>query len=181
MTSWPISTPTLKDTSDQASASRGRPNSFSTEANPKPWMRPKKPAKSGRASRAGARAPRPAPAVAGNHEQIVGADDHDRERDERLDDPCRRAEDVERRQRQRDAVPDRERRDDQRQAPERAAEEQQADQEQDVVRADQDVLDARRDERPDHRPSALRRPGEEPHAMGASAVRMLCWRSAPSS
>src|SRR5262249_35086791 len=40
MKSWPISTPTLKENSDQPSASRGRPNSRSTFAKPKPCTRP---------------------------------------------------------------------------------------------------------------------------------------------
>ena len=63
----------------------------------------------------------------------------------------------------RDAVPDRESGNDQRQAPQRCRREQQADQKKHVVRANQDVLDTRRDERPDHRPPPLRRPGKEPH------------------
>jgi hypothetical protein len=50
-TSCPSSTPTLKPKSDQPSASRGSPNSRSTDAKPKPWTRPKSPAIHGRRSR----------------------------------------------------------------------------------------------------------------------------------
>ena len=57
-------------------------------------------------------------------------------------------------ERQRDAVAEGEGRDDQAEAAERAAEEQQADQEQDVVRADHDVVDAGRHERRQHRGDA---------------------------
>ena len=53
---------------------------------------------------------------------------------------------FERRQRQRDAVRDGERGDDQRQPPDRAAEQQQSDQEQQMVGPDQDVVDAGRHE-----------------------------------
>ncbi len=38
--SWPTSTPRLKANSDHPSAACGRPNSFSTDAKPKPWIRP---------------------------------------------------------------------------------------------------------------------------------------------
>ena len=92
-------------------------------------------------------------------EQVVRADDDDRQRDQRLDESRRRRDDVERRQRQRDAVADRERRHDQREPRQCAAEQQQADQEQDVVGADQDVLDPREHERLDDRPAALHAAG----------------------
>ena len=75
-------------------------------------------------------------------QQVVGADVDDAERDRRLDDPRRRRHEVERRQRQRDAVRDRERGDDQRELADRAAEQQQADQKQQVIGPDQDVMDA---------------------------------------
>ena len=93
---------------------------------------------------------------AAKHQQIVGADDDDGQRDQGFDESRRRRDDVERRERERDAVADRERRHDQRQPRQRAAEEQQADQEQDVIGPDQDVLDAGDDERLHDRPSALR-------------------------
>ena len=64
----------------------------------------------------------------------------------------RRREDVQRRQRQRDAVRDRERGHDRNQLADRPAEQQQADEEQQVIGADQDVMDARR-----HEPLARRR------------------------
>ena len=55
---------------------------------------------------------------------------------------------VERRQRQRDAVRDRERRDDDDELADGAAEQQQPDQEEQVVRTDQDVIDAGRQHSP---------------------------------
>ena len=93
----------------------------------------------------------------------------------------RRRHDVERRQRQRDAVPDREGRDDAEQAPPAAAEEQQADQEQDVIRPDQDVMDSRRDERLHHRHRTLRRAEVIGVLVASLALKMTCWRSSPSS
>ena len=104
---------------------------------------------------------RGSPPVA-DHEEVVGAHHDDRERNQRLDNPARWAEDVERRQRERDAVPDGEGGHDQREPFERAARQQQADQEQHMVRTDQDVFDTREHEGPDHRPAALGGPGEEP-------------------
>ena len=62
---------------------------------------------------------------------------------------------FERRQRQRDAVRHRESRHDEQQPPERAAEQEQADQEQQMIRADEDVMDPRRQELPDDRERAL--------------------------
>ena len=64
---------------------------------------------------------------------------------------------FERRQRQRDAVADRERRDDLRARHQRTAEQQQSDQEQDVIGPDQDVVNAGGDERLHHLDRALRR------------------------
>ena len=93
-------------------------------------------------------------------QQVVGADVDDAQRDRRLDDPRRRGDEVQRRERQRDAVRDGERGDDERQLAERAAEQQQADQEQQVVGADQDVVDAGGQELPDDRERALARAGE---------------------
>jgi len=43
--SWPISTPKLKENSDQPSARPGKFISRSTLAKPKPWMKPKAKAK----------------------------------------------------------------------------------------------------------------------------------------
>ena len=86
-------------------------------------------------------------------EQVVRADVDDAERDRRLDDPGRRADEIERGERQRDAVSDGERRHDERQLPDRAAEQQQPDEKQQMVRANQDVMNPRR-----HEP-ARRRPG----------------------
>ena len=63
--------------------------------------------------------------------------------------------DVQRGERQRDAVSDGERRHDERQPPDRAAEQQQPDEKQQMVRADQDVMDARRHEPADDRKDAL--------------------------
>ena len=65
--------------------------------------------------------------------------------------------------------------------PERSAEQQQADEEQQVVRADQDVVDARRQERLNDGEGALPRAGEvlEPRASGAS--RIACEASASPS
>ena len=65
-----------------------------------------------------------------------------------------RAHDAQCRQRQRDAVADGERRDDQPQPGQRAAQEDQADDEQDVVGTDGDVVDAGRHERRQHRADA---------------------------
>jgi hypothetical protein len=73
-------------------------------------------------------------------DQVVSADEDDTQRDRRLDQACRWRHDAERRQRQRDAVPDGERGDDASERCPAAAEEQQSDEEQDVVWSDQDVL-----------------------------------------
>ena len=51
MPSWPISTPRLNEKSDQPSASRGRPNSRSTLAKPKPCTSPNTSATQARRSR----------------------------------------------------------------------------------------------------------------------------------
>ena len=114
-------------------------------------------------------------------EQVVGADVHDAERDGRLDHPRRRAEEVQRRERQRDAVGDRERRDDDREPPDRSAEQQQADEEQQVVGSDQDVVDAGRDEladapraRPAGVPAKYSNPADRPPSR-------IAWVSAPPS
>ena len=68
-----------------------------------------------------------------------------------------RRHDIERRQRQRDAVPDRERRDDAHERAPRAAEQQQSDQEQDVIGPDQNVMRPGGNERLHHLDGALRR------------------------
>ena len=76
------------------------------------------------------------PAVSAH--QVVGTDKYDAQRDCRLDDARRRRDDVERRQRERDAVADRERRDDADQRQPGATEEQKANEEQDVIGSDED-------------------------------------------
>ena len=99
-------------------------------------------------------------------QQVVGADVNDAERDRRLDDPRRRADDVQRLERERDAVRDGERGHDHRELADRTAEQQQADEKQQVIGADQDVMDAGRKEFLDHRQRALPRAREvlEPRA-----------------
>ena len=94
------------------------------------------------------------------HEQVVGADIHDAERDRRLDQARRRGHEIERRQRQRDAVRHGESGDDQQQLPQRSAEQKQSDQKQQVVRADQDVVNSGRHELPDDGGHALPRAGK---------------------
>ena len=136
----------MNENSDQPSASRGNPNSRSTLANPNPCTRPNVNAD-----------PRTQIAAVTSHE-IVGSHEHDAQRDRRLDDARRRREDVQRGQRQRDAVPDRERGDDADEGHPAAAEQQQTDEKQDVIRPDQDVMRPRRNERLHHRNRALRRP-----------------------
>jgi hypothetical protein len=84
-------------------------------------------------------------------QQVVHADQHHAERDRRLDERRRRGDDAEGGERQRHAVADGEGCDDQAEAAERSAEEQQADHEEDVVRADRDVVDACGHERRQHR------------------------------
>jgi hypothetical protein len=74
-------------------------------------------------------------------EQVVGPDVDDAECDGRLDQPCRRLDKLERRQRQRHAVTERESRNDRQEAPNRSSKEQQADDEKDVIRTDGDVMD----------------------------------------
>ena len=78
--------------------------------------------------------------AAAAHQQVVGADVDDAERDRGLDQTRRRRHDVQRRERQRDAVRDRERRHHQRQLTDGPAEQQQADEKQQVVGTDQDVV-----------------------------------------
>ena len=90
------------------------------------------------------------------HQQVVDAHDDDAERDRGLHDPGRDLNDVERCERERDAVSDRERRNDGREAPHGAAEQQQPEQKQDVIGPDQDVLDAGLNEGAYDRPSAGR-------------------------
>ena len=70
------------------------------------------------------------------------------------------ADDVQRGERQREAVRDRERRDDDREPPDGAAEQQQADQEQQMIGADQDVVDAGRHEPADDREAPWRVPAK---------------------
>ena len=113
-------------------------------------------------------------------QQVVGADVDDAERDRRLDDPRRRADEVQRRERQRDAVRDGERGDDERELAERAAEQQQPDEEQQVVRTDQDVVDARRQELLDDRERALARAGEVLELACGRASRIACVSASPS-
>ena len=122
----------------------GSPISRSTLANPNPWTRPKKSAIHARTSRAPVR-----------RQQIVCADVHDAERDGRLDDARRRGDEVERGERQRDAVTDREGGHDAEQSQDAAAEQQQADDEEDVIGSDRDVMDARGGERFEDRERAL--------------------------
>ena len=141
--SCPISTPTLNENSDQPSARAGRSISRSTLANPNPWMNPNANAIQARTSRPSA------------DQQVVGADVDDAQRDRRLDDTRRRGDDVQRGERQRDAVRDGERAHDQQQATHRAAEQQQADQKEQMIGADQDVMDAGRNEFLHHRQHAL--------------------------
>ena len=62
------------------------------------------------------------------------------ERDGRLDQMRRRIEHIQHRQRQRDAVRERKRRDHDKQLPERSAEQQQTDQKQHMVGTDKDVV-----------------------------------------
>ena len=93
-------------------------------------------------------------------QQVVGADVDDAQRDGRLDQARRRADEVERGQRQRDAVRHGERRHDDDELPGRAAEQQQADEEQQVIRSDEDVTDAGRQEPPHDGEGALPRAGE---------------------
>ena len=88
-------------------------------------------------------------------QQVVRADKDDAEGNGGLDDARRRVDDLQRRQRQRDAVADRESRDDRQQAPEAAAKQQQADDEEDVVGPDGDVVNARGREGLEHREETL--------------------------
>jgi hypothetical protein len=89
--------------------------------------------------------------------EVVGADKHDAQRDRRLDDVRRRRDEIERGQRQRDAVADGEGGHDFEQRLPSAAKQQQADQKQDVVGSNQNVMNARRHERLDDRQRSLRR------------------------
>ena len=74
--------------------------------------------------------------AAAPRQQVVGADVDDAQRNRRFDDPCRRADDVQGGERQRDAVRQGERSDDDEELADGSAEQQQADQEQQMVRAD---------------------------------------------
>ena len=132
MIACPISTPRLKEKSDTPSARSGSPVSRSTLAKPKPCTRPN-------ASATHARTSRPLP----SDQQVVRADKDDAEGNRGFDDARRRVDDLQRRQRQRDAVADCEGRDDRQQSPEAAAEQQQADDEENVVGPDGDVVDTR--------------------------------------
>src|SRR5688572_27278555 len=76
------------------------------------------------------------------HEKIVEAHIDDAEGDRRLDDSRRRRKDVEGGQRESDAVRDRERRYHNKQAAHGATQQQQPNQEQQVIRADQNMVDA---------------------------------------
>ena len=82
--------------------------------------------------------------------------------------------DLQGRERQRDAVAEREGRHDCQQSREAAAEEQQADDEEDVVGPDGDVMDARCREGREHSEQALARSGEEVHARAVAASRISC-------
>src|ERR1043166_1912613 len=93
-------------------------------------------------------------------EKVVGPDVDDAQRNRRLNQPRRRRDDVQRRERQRDAVGHRERRDDDQQLTDRSAKQQQADEEQEVVWPDEDVMGTRRNELFDDRKYPLSRTGE---------------------
>ena len=130
--SWPISTPKLNENSDQPSASRGRPNSRSTLAKPNPCTRPNV-----------KRHPRAQIAAITAHE-VVGAHEDDAQRDRRLDDRSAAARRCSSAASDSvmlwpivNAVTMRTQR------PPAAAEQQQADEKQDVIGPDQDVMRCR--------------------------------------
>ena len=81
--------------------------------------------------------------------------------------------DPERRERQRDAVAEREGGDDQQQPPHGPAEQEQPDDEEDVVGADGDVMDARRGEGLEHRDCPLPRAGVEVEAVSRAVQDLL--------
>src|SRR5437588_12660090 len=89
------------------------------------------------------------------NEEVVGADVDDAERDGRLDNPHGLRHQIQRSQRQWDAVRDSERGDDDHELPEAAAQTQETDEKQNMLRADQNVLNARGKELAHHRQSAL--------------------------
>ena len=91
------------------------------------------------------RNPRPHVASAADH-QVVGADVDDAQGDGRLDDVRRRVQELERGERERHAMGRRKRTDDERELAERAAQEQQANQKEQMVGTDQDMVHAGRHE-----------------------------------
>ena len=95
------------------------------------------------------------------------------ERDCRFDDARGWVDDLQRGERERDAVADRECRDDGEQALEAAAEQQQADDEEDVVGADGDVVDARSGKGCEDGEEALTGTGEEIHRRAAAVQDFL--------
>ena len=95
-------------------------------------------------------------APAAPHE-VVGADEDDAQRNRGFDHGRRRRHQVERRQRQCDAVANRERRHDLQQRLPSPAQKQETNQEEDMVRPDQDVMNACRHEHLDDGNRALRR------------------------
>ena len=94
------------------------------------------------------------------HQQIIRSRVDDAQRNRRLDDPGRRRDDVERGEGQGDAVRDGERRHHERQLTDGPAQQEQADEEQQVVGSDQDVMHTRGDEALHDRPDALPAAGE---------------------
>jgi hypothetical protein len=90
--------------------------------------------------------------------EVVGADKDDAERDGGLDHRGRRRHHIECGERERDAVADGEGGDDLEERLPPSAEQQQTNQEQDVIGTDEDVVNPRRDERPDHGERATRGP-----------------------
>ena len=84
-----------------------------------------------------------------------------------------RIDDLQRGERQRDAVAERERGHDRQQPREAAAEQQQADDEEDVIGPDGDVMDAGRRERREDGQQSLPRAGEEVDARAVAAQDLL--------
>ena len=127
----------MKAKSDQPSAARRQPHLAQDAGEPEAVHEPE-------------RERDPGPHVASAAAQdVVGADIDDAERDRRLHDAGGRIHQPERGERQRDRVRERERRHDEEQPLQRPSKQDQTDEKEDVIRPDEDVMDARRQEPPD--------------------------------
>ena len=164
MASWPSSTPRLKQRSAVGTCCSGTPSSSSADAKPSPCKQ---------AEREGDR-PGRAPGERVGRAQALAADEDDGERDRRLDRRRRDVHEPEHREREADAVGERERGDGGQELPPAPHQQRERDDEEQVIEPGQDVLDAEAgvvDDDRRERAAARSREGRRPSRAGSPGWR----------